>query len=102
MISPSRVPKSVRVGGETFAIAVEHMDDWGLCKWDTRKISVSYAALKSRELLRATLFHELCHASFMVSGHGWAEKFDEEPIIRSLEHLLLPAWDTLDAKLKKL
>jgi hypothetical protein len=102
MIPASKVPRSVRIGGENFSIRVEAMDDWGCCKWDKRRITISTQALVSRSALRSTLFHEMTHAAFMISGLSWAEKYDEEPIVRSIEHILLPAWDMLDAKLRKL
>jgi hypothetical protein len=102
MIQASKVPRSIRIGGETFQIRVEAMDDWGQCKWDKRRITISTQALVNRATLRSTLFHEMTHAALMVSGLAWADKYDEEPIVRSLEHILFPAWDTLDAKLRKL
>jgi hypothetical protein len=102
MIPSAKIPRSVRVGGETFAIRIEPMDEWGKCSWDKRAITLSPAALASRAILRTTLFHELTHAALMVSGQAWAEKFDEEPIVRALEHLLFPAWEAIEPKLRKL
>ena len=102
MISPSKLPRFVRIGGETFTIRVEPMDDWGKCQWDKRLITIAPAALANIAVLRSTLFHEMTHAAFMVSGLAWAEKFDEEPIVRALEHLLFGAWESIEPKLRKL
>lgn len=37
----------------------------------------------------------MVEATLLVSGVGWAEKFEAECVVRAFEEIFFPAWDKL-------
>jgi len=93
-------PRSISIGGIRFRIVLKKMDDYGQMSFDDREIRISRECLKSDKMLLDTLRHEMLHASLAVAGHSWSEGIDEEPIVRSIEHIFFPAIDALMNKIK--
>ena len=94
-------PKSILIGGVKFRIIVKKMDDYGEMSFDDKEIRISRECLKSDKMFLDTLKHEMLHAALSVAGHSWSSKFDEEAIVRSIEHLFFPALDSLMTKIDK-
>jgi hypothetical protein len=97
----AKVPSSVYIGGIRFAIAVEKLDggDYGRMLFDERKILISTACLVKAQTLRETLRHEILHAALHVSGVSFLERYEEEAVVRAIEHIYFPAWNSIRQKL---
>jgi hypothetical protein len=54
----------------------------------------------NKKTLRETMRHEVLHASLSMSGVAFAEKFDEESLVRAMENIFFPCWERLEPKLK--
>jgi hypothetical protein len=96
-----KVPKSVTIGGQKFAIVIDPADNenFGEMHFDTRKIVLGSKCLAKASILRETLRHELLHAALHVSGIAFSEAYDEESIVRCIENIFFPAWDAIHKKL---
>ena len=89
------------IGGIRFAIVCQPIDegDYGRMIFDQRKIVINTVCLAKASLLRETLRHEILHAALHVSGVSFLERYDEEALVRAIDHIFFPAWDTVKAKL---
>lgn len=96
------IPSSVMIGGIKFRVVIKKMENWGMMHFDDREIWISEETAAKKEILLDTLRHEMLHATLSIAGHSWAKKIEEEPIVRAIEHIFLPAVDALMAKLNKL
>jgi hypothetical protein len=67
--------------------------------FDERRIVINTICLAKASLLRETLRHEILHAALHVSGVSFLERYDEEALVRAIDHIFFPAWDTVKAKL---
>jgi len=96
-----KVPRSVSVGGHKFSIVVSPIDDgsFGEMRFDERKIVISTKCLNKQTLLRETLRHEILHAALHISGVAFSEIYDEENIVRAIENIFFPAWNSIHKKL---
>jgi hypothetical protein len=96
-----KLPTSVMIGGIRFSIVCQTIDegDYGRMIFDQRKIVINTVCLAKASMLRETLRHEILHAALHVSGVSFLERYDEEPIVRAIDHIYHPAWDTIRQKL---
>lgn len=94
------LPRFILIGGIKFRIVIAKIDDYGQMSFDDKEIRISKECLNNDKMLLDTLRHEMLHASLAVAGHSWSSKIDEEPIVRSIEHLFFPAIDALMNKIK--
>jgi hypothetical protein len=96
-----KLPTSVTVGGIRFQIVCQPIedDDHGRMLFDERKILINTFCLDKASLLRETLRHEMLHAALHVSGVAFMEYYDEEVLVRAIDHIFFPAWDTIREKL---
>jgi hypothetical protein len=96
-----KLPSSVMIGGIRFAIVCQKIDegDYGRMIFDERRIVINTICLAKASLLRETLRHEILHAALHVSGVSFLERYDEEALVRAIDHIFFPAWDTVKAKL---
>ena len=97
----SKPPTSVYIGGIRFVIVVEKLDggDYGRMLFDERKILISSSCLAKAQTLRETLRHEILHAALHVSGASFLERYEEETVVRAIENIYFPAWDSIKAKI---
>jgi hypothetical protein len=95
------IPSSVMIGGIKFRIVIKKMENWGMMHFEHREIWITEETAAKKEILVDTLRHEMLHATLSIAGHSWAKKIEEEPIVRAIEHIFLPAVDALMAKLNK-
>lgn len=89
-----KIPGFISIGGLDFRIILREMPDCGQMHFDKREIWIS-ATLSNQDAME-TLRHEMLHAALYISGHTFAEKFEEEPIVRALENIFFPAWQKLN------
>lgn len=96
-----KLPASVMIGGIRFAIVCQKIDegDYGRMIFDERRIVINTICLAKASLLRETLRHEILHAALHVSGVSFLERYDEEALVRAMDHIFFPAWDTVKVKL---
>lgn len=96
-----KLPASVMIGGIRFAIVCQKIDegDYGRMIFDERRIVINTICLAKASLLRETLRHEILHAALHVSGVSFLERYDEEALVRAMDHIFFPAWNTVKAKL---
>jgi hypothetical protein len=89
------------IGGIRFAIVCQKIDegDYGRMIFDERRIVINTICLAKASLLRETLRHEILHAALHVSGVSFLERYDEEALVRAMDHIFFPSWDTVKAKL---
>ena len=48
-----------------------------------------------------TIRHELMEAALLLSGVGFADRYEQEPIVRCMEEIFFPAWDTFLKRIAK-
>lgn len=92
------------IGGQKFRIAVGILEngDFGRMYFDERKIVISTACLAKASLLRETLRHEILHAALHISGVSFLERYEEETLVRAMDHIFFPAWSKLHDQLTSL
>lgn len=94
-------PKFVSIGGKRFKIVIRRMDEWGEMRFDDRGIHIYTLAASKAKTFTTTLRHEMLHAALHLSGVSYAEKYDEENVVRAIENLFFPAWDKVAKQLEK-
>jgi hypothetical protein len=90
-----KIPKKIKIGGQVFKIQYVTMENWGETHFDEKIIKINKKLLDQPLDLFNTLAHEMVHATFSVSGCGFACFGDdvnkEESVVRSIENIYLPA-----------
>ena len=94
-------PQNVTIGGIKFQIVVSAIEngDYGRMNFDERKIILNTTCLVKASLMHETLRHEMLHAALHISGVSFSERYDEENIVRAIEHIFVPAWEKMHQKL---
>lgn len=95
-----KLPRSVEVAGCRVAVRVTRLQDtYGQFTFDDRLIEIDRDHLRDdpAEALN-TLRHELMEAALLLSGVGFMERYDQEPVVRAMEQVFFPAWEKLLAK----
>lgn len=96
-ISP---PPLVNVGGRTIIIRIDPtLEAWGEYRADDKEIILASRTLDKQSNLRETLRHEILHASFDIGGIAYLEGYEEEAIVRCIENIFHPAWETVRKQL---
>jgi len=95
-----RIPKTIRVAGQTVRILKEDLSDDGLFGYYShdRKVIILSKDLKDTQLL-LTLRHELMEASLCISGVGFCETFEQEAVVRCMDEVFFPAWDRISKRI---
>lgn len=65
-------------------------DTLGQYRHDQRCIEIDKSLCDQERV--DTIRHELMEASLLLTGIGFAEKYDQEPIVRCMEEIFFPAW----------
>ena len=90
------LPKTVSIAGRRVNLALVPFNgdspDYGLYLHDKKTIEIN-KNLKGKILLH-TIRHEMMEASLLLSGVGWLENYDQEAIVRCMEEIFFPAWET--------
>jgi hypothetical protein len=96
-----KIPQSVSIGGKTIGIVVEEMESWGEYRSDDRQIALSHKATVSESDLIETLRHEMVHAALDIGGISHLKNYEEESIVRCLDTIFHPAWETVRQSLNQ-
>lgn len=87
-----KVPVQVMVGGKK--VRIEYVDElendgFGEMVCDDRLVKISKTRHLDERAVFTTLFHELIHFAFEVTGHSaeWTDA-QEEPLVYALENML--------------
>jgi len=97
---PLRLPRSIDVAGSRVQIRVTPLvDTYGQFTFDDRLIEIDRDHLRDdpKSALN-TLRHEVMEAALLLSGVGFMEKYDQEPVVRAMEQVFFPAWEKLLSK----
>jgi len=93
-----KLPTSIKIAGQRVKIKVGKLEEaYGQYEHESRTIWISNTIKKDREIL-ITLRHEMLEASLLISGVGWGEKYDQEPIVRCVDEVFWPAYESLKLK----
>lgn len=87
-------PKYVDIGGRRIPVSFVRLDGAnGQFLIQEYRIEIC-TGLSFVETLN-TLRHEMMEAALFISGVGYSSNYDQEPVVRCLENLYLPAQDKL-------
>jgi len=90
-----KLPSSVKIAGQKVKIKVGKLEEtYGQYEHDNRVIWISNT-IKDERIMITTLRHEILEASLLISGVGWLEKYDQEAIVRCVDEIFWPAWESL-------
>jgi len=93
-----KLPTSIKIAGQRVKIKVGKLEEaYGQYEHESRTIWISNTIKKDREII-ITLRHEMLEASLLISGVGWGEKYDQEPIVRCVDEVFWPAYESLKLK----
>ena len=91
-----RLPKSISIAGQRVKLELVPFNgdspDYGLYLHDKKTIEINNT-LKGKALIH-TIRHEMMEASLLLSGVGWLENYDQEAVVRCMEEIFFPAWET--------
>lgn len=93
-----KLPTSIKIAGQRVKIKFGKLEEaFGQYEHESRTIWISNMIKKDREIL-ITLRHEMLEAALLISGVGWSEKYDQEPIVRCVDEVFWPAYESLKLK----
>lgn len=92
--------RTVEVLGQRCRVVYRPLDDgdWGECCIDTKTITLALKCLDDDEQHWATLAHEVTHMILRLSGLAYADRFEEEAVVRCVENNVIP-WVIKNRKL---
>ena len=97
---PAKPPKQITIGGRVISIRVDPaMESWGEYHSDDREIVLATRTLAKASSLRETLRHEMLHAALDISGLSYIKNFEEEALVRCVDTIFHPAWETVRKQL---
>ena len=87
-----KLPKTVTIAGKRIKLIVEEFkgadsDTFGEYYHDDNAL--------------ATLRHEMMEASLFISGLAWAERYEQESVVRCMEEIFFPAWETILKRIER-
>ena len=90
------LPKSISIAGRRVKLELVPFNgdspDFGLYLHDKKTIEIN-KNLKGKTLLN-TIRHEMMEASLLICGVGWLENYDQEAVVRCMEEIFFPAWES--------
>ena len=96
----TRWPKTIPVAGRRVKLLFVELDEtYGQYKHDQKIIEINKAISNTDKLI--TIRHELMEASLLLSGVGFSERYEQEPIVRCMEEIFFPAWDSFLKRITK-
>lgn len=99
--SGARWPKTIDVAGRRVRLLFADLGDtYGQYTHDSKTIEVHSGITDPEKLL--TIRHELMESSLLLSGVGFSEAYEQEPIVRCMEEIFFPAWDQFQKRLARL
>ena len=92
-----KFPKTITIAGRRIRLVVEPFkgvdsDTFGEYFHDDKLIQIN-TGLTDKDALE-TLRHEMMEAALLISGVGYSERYEQEAVVRCMEEIFFPAWDT--------
>jgi len=99
-----KLPKTASIGGRRIKIIVESFKGadsgtFGEYSHDDKVIQINTGL--SDDVILDTLRHEMMEASLFISGLAWAERYEQEPVVRCMEEIFFPAWEAILKRIKR-
>ena len=99
-----KFPKTVNIAGRRIRLVVKAFkgadsDTFGEYTHDEKIIQINTGL--SDQVALDTLRHEMMEASLFLSGIAWSERYEQEPIVRCMEEIFFPAWDTILKRIQR-
>ena len=93
-----KFPKTVTIAGRRIKLVVEEFkgidsDTFGEYDHDDKLIQIN-TGLDDKVALE-TLRHEMMEAALLISGVGFSERYEQEAVVRCMEEIFFPAWETI-------
>jgi hypothetical protein len=93
--------KSVNVAGRRLRVKIAASTD-NLGTYSHDDATIQLHPEQSQASAKETLRHEMLHATLAISGVGYALPAGvEEALVRALDSIFFPAWETVETKLKR-
>ena len=97
-----KFPKTVMIAGRRIKLVVRAFKGadsgtFGEYFHDDKLIQIN-TGLDDKVML-VTLRHEMMEASLYLSGLAWAERYEQESIVRCMEEIFFPAWGVIVKRL---
>ena len=93
-----KFPKTVTIAGRRIKLVVRAFkgadsDTFGEYFHDDKLIQINTGL--DEKIMLTTLRHEVMEASLYLSGLAWAERYEQEAVIRCMEEIFFPAWGVI-------
>ena len=96
-----QLPKTLSIAGQRVKLELVPFNgdspDFGMYLHDKKTIEIN-KNIKGKTLLH-TIRHEMMEASLLISGVGWLENYDQEAVVRCMEEIFFPAWESFNKKI---
>lgn len=96
-----QLPKTLSIAGQRIKLELVPFNgdspDFGMYLHDKKTIEIN-KNIKGKTLLH-TIRHEMMEASLLISGVGWLENYDQEAVVRCMEEIFFPAWESFNKKI---
>jgi len=91
------LPKSITIGGQKVKVKLQSFNDYdgytfGQYFHDDKIIQLNPD--QSDKNLVITLRHEMMEAALLISGVGFSDNYEQEAVVRCMEEIFFPAWNT--------
>lgn len=97
----ARWPKTIDVAGRRVRLLFADLGDtYGQYLHDSKTIEVHTGITDGEKLM--TIRHELMESALLLSGVGFSETYEQEPIVRCMEEIFFPAWELFQKRLARL
>lgn len=93
--------RSVQIAGHRIPVVVKDFSGEVFGQYDPERriIEIDKAAAANPKVFKETLRHEMMEATLFLSGVGWSERYEQEPIVRAIDEIFWPAWDRIQKRL---
>jgi len=90
-----KLPRQIKIAGQNVKVKVGKLENtYGQYEHDVRTIWISNTIKDDRTIL-TTFRHEVLEACLLISGVGWMERYDQEAVVRCVDEIFHPAWESL-------
>ena len=99
-----KLPKTVTIAGKRIKLVVEEFKGvdsgtFGEYFHDDKLIQINTGLSDDDSL--TTLRHEMMEASLFISGLAWAERYEQESVVRCMEEIFFPAWEVILKRIER-
>lgn len=97
---PANLPSTISIGGRMLTVIVDpKLEAWGEYHADNHQIVLASRTLDKQSTMRETLRHEMLHAALDICGISHLQSYEEEAVVRCVENVFHPAWETVRKQL---